>query len=117
MSSGWVTLDTGKSFIVWGSGLVAHLADHILVAADAVLLYDAFTARVCGKGFVEVLQGEGFGVGVAVEGFGEVFAEEVVGYVAVVAGGNSVVAGMLPGTVVFAHDVAVGAGYGFVAKV
>src|SRR6185503_10403311 len=87
------------------------------VAAHASVLQD--TAVLVGHhdGLMEVLQRECRGVAEAVFALGEILADKAVRQVAVDAGGDAVVAGLLPAVVLRLHDVAVDAHLRIVAHV
>ena len=67
--------------------------------------------------FAEVLQRESQRVKEAVVGLGDPFAEEIVRQMAVVANGDMLMAGILPGIEVVLHHVAIDAGLRIVAEV
>src|SRR5262245_44669315 len=83
--------------------------DDALMATDAVGLDDSAAGRLDSDRLVEVAGGEAVGVPQAVVGLGVPLAEEVMWDVAIVAGGEGVMAGLLPGVVLVVHDVTVGA--------
>src|SRR5690349_10002105 len=88
-----------------------------LVALRAVLLQHATIARLDANGFVKVLEREALGVPEAVLRLAGVFAREIVRRVTVVAGGDGVMARLLPAVVMFTHDVAIGARGGIIAEI
>src|SRR5262245_37126153 len=79
------------------------------MAMDATALENRTVFWPDEKWVVKVLQRERVGMPEPIFGFGEILADEIVGSVAIVAGGDGVVAGFLPAVVVIAHDVAVDA--------
>lgn len=103
--------------VVLNTAVARDLAHESAVAAQAIILDDRRRARVQLDRLVEILKREAPGVAIAVLHLGEVLAEKVLRHVAVVAGGEGVVAGVLPGFVLLAHDVAVDAGHGVVGEI
>lgn len=67
--------------------------------------------------FVKILQGKSLGMVVAILRFGNVFAEEIVGEMAVHAGCHSVMARLLPGVQLRLHDMAIRTRMGIGAEV
>lgn len=82
----------------------------VRMAAKAVAVQDVRVLLLDHDGFVEVLERERLGVVPAVRRFCDVLANEIRRQVAVDAGRRDVVTGLLPGVVLWLHDVAVGAG-------
>ena len=78
-----------------------------LVAADAVVLDDCQAAGPDADRLVKVLERETLAVAQAVFDLRGILADQIVGYVAVVAGRHGVMRALAPGVVLVAHDVAV----------
>lgn len=94
-----------------------HGLHHRLMAVQAGIFNDLQAVFFDQDGFVKVLKGEGHGMIPAIQSFHGVFADDVVGQMAVVAFSDVVMGGLLPGIQVFAHDVAVHTGLGIVRQV
>lgn len=97
--------------------LVHDFTDHTGMTLDAIGLQDVGVAGLDADGFVEVLERKSIRVPEAVACFRQVFAHKIVRDVAVVAGCDGMMAGLLPTVVVFAHDMALHTGTGIVAEV
>jgi hypothetical protein len=99
------------------AGLVGeHVLDEVTVAVETGILHDAGVARLDLDRFVGLVGGERQRMEEAVDGLDEPLAREAVGEVAVVAGGDVVVAGFDPRVEVVLHDVAISAGVGIVGE-
>ena len=93
------------------------LAHRLLVTTDAVVLQRLRVMIANANRFVKVLEGEAFAMPDAVLRFGQILRNESVRGVAVVAGGDGMMAAMLPAIELLAHDMAIHAGVGIVAEV
>ena len=93
--------------IVGDVAMTDNLADEPAMASQAVVLEDRRRARVELNRVVEILEREAPRVPIAVLHLRRVFADQVVRHVAIVADGDSMVAGVLPTVVLLAHEVAV----------
>ena len=93
------------------------VADHLLVAFDAVVEHDLFAAVAHLNRLVKVLKGKSARMGVAVLGFGQIFGDKRMWDVAVVAGCGTMVAGLLPSVILVAHDVAIHTGLGIIREI
>lgn len=105
-------------------GLIAvdPYADHVLgkrlMTCDAVCLGNIGIERTNTDWFMEISQRKGYAVIEPVDTFDKpLFNERCMGRVAVIAGCNPCMAGMLPGIELLAHDVAVIAGLRIIRKV
>lgn len=84
---------------------------HLCVAAKAVALQYLRVGGYDADGLREVLQGESLGVPVAVAGlYVELVEDVLLGQMAIVAGGVSMVGTFPPTVILLAHDVTVHAG-------
>ena len=84
---------------------------------DAVCLQDRRVFWLDADRFREVLQGKALGVPKAVLRLGGVFADEIVGQMAINAFGMGVMTGFLPAVKGLTHDVTVSAGARIAAEV
>src|SRR6188474_2508270 len=84
-------------------------AHEILVALDTIPMEDRRVRRRDADGLREVLEREALRMEVSVPDLGRIFADEVVGQMAVHATSNRVMGRLPPGIVDVAHDVAVDA--------
>src|SRR5512137_3049391 len=92
--------------------------DELAVARKAGVLGDVAVERDDPDGLREALGGEGVAVPETVQCLDRIFGGDVVvGNVTIAAGGDGFVAAAVPAVVVFAHDVAVGAGSGVAGQV
>ena len=73
-----------------------HFIDHIFMALHAIALKDPRILFLDQDRFLKLLRREGQGVVVPVFSLGDVFADKIVREVAIDAGGNGMVAGLLP---------------------
>src|SRR6185436_15788039 len=80
-----------------------ELVHHRLVTAQTVVLQDGAVSRLDADRLLEVLQREALRVVPAVARLGEVLGEEAMREMAVDAGGDAVMAGLLPAVVLAAH--------------
>jgi hypothetical protein len=95
-------------------GLLVHQR---AVTGQAGFLEDAAALLLDHDRLMKILESESLRMVIAVFRLGDVLADEAVGEVAIDAGGDGVVARLLPGIVLRLHDVAVRAHLGFVAHV
>src|SRR5678815_5579526 len=88
---------------------------HQLRVAPHTVGFDDFTVLLSDADrLVKVLKGETLGMPVSVNHLRRVLADQIVRRVAVVAGRDRVVRGLLPPVVLLAHDVTVHAGRGVI---
>ena len=111
--------DAGMTFytvehLVGVTGVGGNFADQSFVTANAVFLQNCMIPGFDANWLWKILQGEGFGVEKAIFRLGKIFADEVMGQMAVVAGGSLMMAGFLPTIILFAHDMAVDASLGVI---
>jgi len=105
--------DVGIRFFVG----VQNRVNETLMTPDADFLKDLRVAFFDHDRFVEILQCEALRMVITVLGFGDVLADQIMRNVAVIADGDVMMAGLLPGVVLVIHDVAIGAGFGVVGKI
>jgi hypothetical protein len=91
-----------------------NLANEITMTIQAISVKNGCASRPDSDRFFEILQCERLGMVIAVGHLGQPFAEEIVRNMAIVAGGEGVVTGLLPAIQLIAHDMAVYAGTGVV---
>ena len=111
-----VTADAGEVISGMRDG-GADILDDLLMTLHASVFGDSAVAWFDAQRIGELAGGEGERVPEAIVGFGDVFADDVVGCVAVVACGNGAVAGLEPAIIMLLHDVAVCAGVGIVGEI
>ena len=100
--------------LVGVTGVGGNLAHQPFVTANAVLLQNCMILGFDANRLWKILQSKGFGVEKAIFRLGKIFTDEVMGQMAVVAGGSLMMAGLLPTIILFAHDVAVDASLGVI---
>jgi hypothetical protein len=110
-----MAMDTERHF---AAGIRRHHLVHGRgMAIDASVLGDAAVSRLDSNRLVKILERERQRVEKPVIGLGDPMTNEVVWQMAIIAGGDVAVAGMLPGIVVPLHDMTVRARFGVAAQI
>jgi hypothetical protein len=92
-------------------------ADIILVTINAIVVQHLGTGGLDLDWFVEILERKPFRMVVSIAGLGQPFPHEFVRDVAIVAGGLTMVTGLLPAIVLIPHDVAIHAGTWIIGEI
>ena len=108
--------DTVKLFIV-DHPVRGNFAHKVPVTIQTVGIQYSAISRLNANWIAKIPKRKGDGMMIAVSGLRHPFAEKVMRHVAIVAGGESVMAGFLPAVKLIAHDVAVYARFGIIRKV
>src|SRR5206468_2658 len=111
-----VTVDAVRRLTA-GRAMPENVIDQIVMAMETIGLKNARTHGPDANRLREILQREALGVPEAVLSLDQILGDQVMGYMAVIAGGVGVMTGLLPAVVLVAHDVAVDARLGVVAQV
>ena len=111
-----VTADAVE-FLILNDPVRRDLAHKFFVAIQAVGLENGRVYRLDANRLLKVLQCECHGMVVTIAPFCPPFGEEIMRQVAVVAGGEGMVAGLLPAVILVAHDMTIRTGLGIARQV